>query len=69
MLIFQFREAIEKAKSGTMPESKQNAQTPTKNKSIRIKEDKEKKDENVDFIQVRCSFLKSEIWIILARLS
>ena len=53
MLIFQFREAIEKAKSGIMPDSKQNAQTPTKNKSIRIKEDKEKKDENVDFIQVR----------------
>ncbi|PAV83229.1 hypothetical protein WR25_14494 [Diploscapter pachys] len=47
----EFREAIEKAKSGIMPDSKQNTQTPTKNKSIRIKEDKENKNEDVDFIQ------------------
>ncbi|PAV84178.1 hypothetical protein WR25_17177 [Diploscapter pachys] len=47
----EFREAIEKAKSGIMPDAKQNAQTPTKNKSIRIKEDKENKNEDVDFIQ------------------
>ncbi|PAV75441.1 hypothetical protein WR25_05677 [Diploscapter pachys] len=34
-----------------MPDAKQNTQTPAKNKSIRIKEDKENKNEDVDFIQ------------------